>query len=177
VSTREESITPRERPVAAAPPELLEPLLERFAASENAPERLGYVEALTRLGVHDPRIRAALEAMCAEDIGEKLFLFEQYGDPETAPFLQARMETLLAEMDPQRAADWTLLEKLGRAMDRLGAPLSPELAASIQAVLANPVRGERAAVAPVVRAGPKVGRNEPCPCGSGKKWKKCCGAG
>ncbi len=24
---------------------------------------------------------------------------------------------------------------------------------------------------------PKVGRNEPCPCGSGKKYKKCCGAG
>ena len=23
--------------------------------------------------------------------------------------------------------------------------------------------------------GPKVGRNEPCPCGSGKKYKKCCG--
>ena len=26
------------------------------------------------------------------------------------------------------------------------------------------------------RATPKVGRNEPCPCGSGKKFKKCCGA-
>jgi len=25
------------------------------------------------------------------------------------------------------------------------------------------------------REGPKVGRNEPCPCGSGKKYKKCCG--
>ncbi len=25
------------------------------------------------------------------------------------------------------------------------------------------------------RAPPKVGRNEPCPCGSGKKYKKCCG--
>ena len=25
------------------------------------------------------------------------------------------------------------------------------------------------------RSGPKVGRNEPCPCGSGKKYKKCCG--
>ena len=24
-------------------------------------------------------------------------------------------------------------------------------------------------------AGKKVGRNEPCPCGSGKKYKKCCG--
>ena len=27
-----------------------------------------------------------------------------------------------------------------------------------------------------VRAGAKVGRNDPCPCGSGKKYKKCCGA-
>jgi len=27
-----------------------------------------------------------------------------------------------------------------------------------------------------VRVGQKVGRNEPCPCGSGKKYKKCCGA-
>jgi len=26
-----------------------------------------------------------------------------------------------------------------------------------------------------VTAAPKVGRNEPCPCGSGKKYKKCCG--
>ena len=28
----------------------------------------------------------------------------------------------------------------------------------------------------VVNEGPKVGRNDPCPCGSGKKYKKCCGA-
>lgn len=26
----------------------------------------------------------------------------------------------------------------------------------------------------VVREGPKIGRNDPCPCGSGKKYKKCC---
>ncbi|MBE6441673.1 MAG: hypothetical protein E7022_04995 [Desulfovibrio desulfuricans] len=26
------------------------------------------------------------------------------------------------------------------------------------------------------RETPKVGRNDPCPCGSGKKYKKCCGA-
>ena len=29
---------------------------------------------------------------------------------------------------------------------------------------------------PVQRQVPKVGRNDPCPCGSGKKYKKCCGA-
>jgi len=28
---------------------------------------------------------------------------------------------------------------------------------------------------PFVREGPKVGRNDPCPCGSGRKFKKCCG--
>ena len=26
-----------------------------------------------------------------------------------------------------------------------------------------------------VKKGQKVGRNDPCPCGSGKKYKKCCG--
>jgi hypothetical protein len=29
---------------------------------------------------------------------------------------------------------------------------------------------------PIVRQ-PKIGRNDPCPCGSGKKYKKCCGKG
>ena len=28
---------------------------------------------------------------------------------------------------------------------------------------------------PYMRAQPKVGRNSPCPCGSGNKFKKCCG--
>jgi preprotein translocase subunit SecA len=34
---------------------------------------------------------------------------------------------------------------------------------------------EQASVAPVRRVEPKVGRNDPCPCGSGKKFKQCCG--
>jgi preprotein translocase subunit SecA len=29
---------------------------------------------------------------------------------------------------------------------------------------------------PIRREGRKIGRNEPCPCGSGKKYKRCCGA-
>lgn len=34
----------------------------------------------------------------------------------------------------------------------------------------------KSAVKTVQREEPKVGRNDPCPCGSGKKYKKCCGA-
>ncbi len=29
--------------------------------------------------------------------------------------------------------------------------------------------------APIARTEPKVGRNDPCPCGNGRKFKKCCG--
>ncbi|UCC66435.1 MAG: preprotein translocase subunit SecA [Deltaproteobacteria bacterium] len=35
--------------------------------------------------------------------------------------------------------------------------------------------GEEARAMPVRREGKKIGRNDPCPCGSGKKYKKCCG--
>jgi preprotein translocase subunit SecA len=37
----------------------------------------------------------------------------------------------------------------------------------------QPEQGEEAQ--PFVREGRKVGRNEPCPCGSGKKYKQCHG--
>lgn len=35
--------------------------------------------------------------------------------------------------------------------------------------------GELIGEQPIVREDPKIGRNDPCPCGSGKKYKKCCG--
>jgi SEC-C motif-containing protein len=37
------------------------------------------------------------------------------------------------------------------------------------------VSGETLPVKQVVRDAPKTGRNDPCPCGSGRKFKKCCG--
>ena len=37
-------------------------------------------------------------------------------------------------------------------------------------------RGGMALAAGVAAAVPRVGRNEPCPCGSGKKYKQCHGA-
>ena len=37
--------------------------------------------------------------------------------------------------------------------------------------------GGDAVAVQTVHRGEKIGRNEPCPCGSGKKYKKCCGAG
>jgi preprotein translocase subunit SecA len=39
-----------------------------------------------------------------------------------------------------------------------------------------PERRQVASAPPQVRQGPKIGRNDPCPCGSGQKFKKCHGA-
>ena len=44
-----------------------------------------------------------------------------------------------------------------------------------QQFITNNQGGGSAAKQPVKRGSPKVGRNDPCPCGSGKKFKKCCG--
>ena len=43
-----------------------------------------------------------------------------------------------------------------------------------EAELSGPSQAQQRRPEPV-RVGPKVGRNDPCPCGSGKKYKKCCG--
>jgi hypothetical protein len=43
---------------------------------------------------------------------------------------------------------------------------------AVQAGLAGP--GSHPAPRPIVERGERVGRNEPCPCGSGKKFKRCC---
>jgi preprotein translocase subunit SecA len=43
-----------------------------------------------------------------------------------------------------------------------------------QLVNNNPVSLAKPKGTPIVNE-PKIGRNDPCPCGSGKKYKKCCG--
>jgi len=51
-----------------------------------------------------------------------------------------------------------------------GAPAAPSQASDMVSEATDAL-----AKAKPVRSGPKVGRNDPCPCGSGKKYKQCCG--
>ncbi|MBT7170553.1 MAG: preprotein translocase subunit SecA, partial [Phycisphaerales bacterium] len=44
-----------------------------------------------------------------------------------------------------------------------------------QDMAAQQEAGAQEAVKPIINTGEKVGRNDPCPCGSGRKYKKCCG--
>jgi preprotein translocase subunit SecA len=55
------------------------------------------------------------------------------------------------------------------------APQAPLAAAMRAGPERAPVAGPAAAGVPFVRGDRKIGRNEPCPCGSGKKYKQCHG--
>jgi uncharacterized protein YecA (UPF0149 family) len=62
------------------------------------------------------------------------------------------------------------------ARRELSSDVPPSAAANFDAMLQAL---DQPARAPVQRqaSGAAVGRNDPCPCGSGKKYKKCCGQG
>lgn len=54
--------------------------------------------------------------------------------------------------------------------------LAVEMEAAIPEIYKFWLPHRKSAVVQVQRDAPKVGRNDDCPCGSGKKFKKCCGA-
>jgi uncharacterized protein len=54
--------------------------------------------------------------------------------------------------------------------------VAPEVIPGLVATLAALPKSGSSGAIPAARA-LKVGRNDPCPCGSGKKFKKCCGLG
>lgn len=54
--------------------------------------------------------------------------------------------------------------------------LAIEVESAIPAIHRFWLPHRKSAVTTVERSTPKVGRNDDCPCGSGKKFKKCCGA-
>jgi preprotein translocase subunit SecA len=91
------------------------------------------------------------------------------------------------EMQPRRLAPprrtpLILNDPTSAAASPFGAPRSqPESAAAMpfgapSGRQSPRVGGDDAAIKTIRRDEPKVGRNDPCPCGSGKKYKKCHGA-
>lgn len=97
-------------------------------------------------------------------------------DSEDICFLDEQLFTLfMLTGDAEAAAgaagdDWLSGEELERLQDECEARL-PQVVADIHRFWAA-----RRAVKTIRRETAKVGRNEPCACGSGKKFKNCCGA-
>ena len=118
-----------------------------------------------------PGVLAALLTGACERAGGEL---ERVGPAELAGALDALAfpEAFGRNAGGILAAFLAQLEASGRLAD--GADLGRRLAVAAGAK-ADPATGKSR---PPLRAGAKISRNDPCPCGSGKKYKKCClGAG
>jgi preprotein translocase subunit SecA len=104
--------------------------------------------------------------------------------------LAGAIEGLAGAVDPSALeAIRTRAPRSRRARGAQGSEPPPPRAPAPEGVLAEPgaarsdgdappAEADRPEVVaePVRRGGPKIGRNDPCPCGSGKKYKKCHGA-
>lgn len=148
-----------------------QPSAERARASALLLRREAAVRgALAEFGSFDPWLADAADA----------------DDPVTstvAPWIAGFLSAL--DIFPLDDADDQVRGVVSRLERYLATPV-PDLPPSIDAAITDVMLGvfalyqrseeQRYRVAPVQRDTPKVGRNEPCPCGSGKKWKQCHGA-
>jgi hypothetical protein len=84
---------------------------------------------------------------------------------ERQPHLIAKLQELMAE-DVKESA-------IPEPGARIVFPMAQVVVEAFDAARAGRRPGQT--LNPVVRDEPKIGRNDPCPCGSGKKWKRCHG--
>jgi preprotein translocase subunit SecA len=104
------------------------------------------------------------------DTGSTLTRVEIRTEAEIEREEEQRRERLMRALQAQHAEAQSALLGPGTAPEP-GPLTQPPLPGALPRAA-----GVEAQAAPFVRGAPKVGRNEPCPCGSGKKYKHCHGA-
>jgi hypothetical protein len=147
-------------------PAALEPLVARLDGDIDEESRGAIVCVLAELGVQDERV---FRAICDDfdtnaALGASNLL--EYGDRRGLPLIAEAILRFDIQWDHHEPVDD--LRDLVASYEALSdAPLPDSLGEHVAAIRARFEAG------PPARS-TKVGRNEPCPCGSGKKYKKCC---
>ena len=135
------------------------------------------LERVVMLKIVDERWMDHIDAM--DELKDGIGL-RAYGQKD--PVVQYRIEGF--DMFDQMVADIQLnvVKILMNARKREGAPIRQESVKITGEGLENTnvsLKSSKPTVekshTPIVNTTPKVGRNDPCPCGSGKKYKNCCG--
>jgi hypothetical protein len=145
-------------------------LLTAFDAASPPDARARIAEVLLRMQVADDRIRAALVRLLEEAPSTAARYLAEYGDPRALPELARALDPAALE----KTADCAICASeiavsIARAIRALGGTLTDAQRATIDRLLERQ-RGMWQPFPP----DPRPPRNAPCPCGSGKKYKKCC---
>ncbi len=115
--------------------------------------------------------------LCEESWQESLIFLESENIEDIRADFESFLAILATFADWQYALDHNAdTERLGQGVPMLAKALNDSILSfsGIASVLAANLARSEAEFTPYIREEPKVGRNDPCPCGSGKKYKKCC---
>jgi hypothetical protein len=150
---------------------VVEPALSLLEGERDRDARDALCCVLAKAGVHDDRIyRALCDAFEAND-RFVAHLLADYGDPAARPLVLDAIDRF--DGAPGDLAAATDLGTLVESAEMLGGPLPADLQAGVDRWFAEwEQMRKRVSSSPTARR--KIGRNEPCPCGSGKKYKRCC---
>ena len=97
-----------------------------------------------------------------------------WGELSDDPEMVERLTPIISHLDPEAFEDSEEARALvARAAENAPKTLEDALLAIVETVFE--LKKELVPNKPIVNAGPRIGRNDPCPCGSGKKYKQCCG--
>jgi hypothetical protein len=150
-------------------PAVLEPALARLPERVEDDPYSSLCEVLARLHVKDERIFQALRRLFEHDQVLGGIFFADYGDRRAVALLDTAIRNFAPDAQHTMRPD---LADLIESYEILAGPLPEELLAKADAAAAAWETAHAAREEPAVSA--KVGRNEPCPCGSGNKYKRCC---
>lgn len=118
-------------------------------------------------------IEANPVAMDTDMIAQMAEIYQKHGTSEDAAYFVDAYNTARNEPKnraPKKSVPNLDLSKFESLQDLLASKPSSSFDTGFSASATIP-----AAASATVRKAIKIGRNDPCPCGSGKKYKKCCG--
>ncbi|MET0790007.1 MAG: SEC-C metal-binding domain-containing protein, partial [Polyangiaceae bacterium] len=145
----------------------LEPVLAELSGVRDTDRAVTLCAILANLGVKDERVWMALSECFHEVPSLSSGFLATYGDDRALPLIEREIFAFDGE-SPSSLAHFDL-ELLVEAYEELAGELPELLAARVDYLFERQSLPVALADSPPPAVSTKVGRNEPCPCGSGKK--------
>lgn len=151
---------------------VLDPALAEISGIRDTERAVTLCAILANLGVKDERVWLALSECFDEEPILSAGFLAAYGDDRALPLIER--EILAFDGESSSSFARLDLDLLIEAYEELAGELPDDLADHVDYLLELHSLPDELTNPPLPAMSTKVGRNDPCPCGSGKKHKRCC---
>jgi hypothetical protein len=150
----------------------LEPTLAELSNTGDSERAVTLCAILANIGVKDERVWGALSKCFDEEPHLSAGFLATYGDDRALPLIER--EIIAFDENARGSLARLDLDLLVEAYEELAGDLPDDLFDHVEYLWELQSESDDPTPAPAPVASTKVGRNDPCPCGSGKKYKRCC---